>query len=375
MRILWLSGSRVAGGAERATLQLLALLRDRGHDVAVAAPADSRLQALCREPGIAIRPAALGAALKLRSWPAAAALLRDVAPDVALATGADEWLWSCLSPRPRHTRLVLARHMALPLSQRVRWLAARRADAVIAVSHAVRESLGRTIPERRLHTIYNPVRFEPRAAPPSAAQRGAARQRLGLPPDGSWVGFFGGADPNKGVDDVAAALRPADGALGSVRLLLCGRRDARLSAAQLAARLRLNGRLYDLGEIDDVREALTAADAVVMATHSRLSEALPAILIEAMACGTPVLAYASGGMAEVVGTDERAGRLARPDDAGDLARILTETLADPGAAQRRAAAALQRVRELFDPRLAADRYERLFTVLRTQPSAGPSPTP
>jgi glycosyltransferase involved in cell wall biosynthesis len=375
MRILWLSGSRVAGGAERATLQLMALLRDRGHDVAVAAPVDSRLQALCREQGIAIRPAALGAALKLRSWPAAAALLRDVAPDVALATGADEWVWSCLSPRSGYTRLVLARHMALPLSQRVRWLAARRADAVIAVSHAVRESLGRTIPEPRLHTIYNPVRFEPRAALPTAEQRGAARRRLGLPPDGRWVGFFGGADPNKGVDDVAAALRPADGGLGSVRLLLCGRRDARLPAAQLASRLRLNGRLYDLGEIDDVREALTAADAIVMATHSRLSEALPAILIEAMACGTPVLAYASGGMAEVIGADERAGRLARPDDAGDLARILIETLADPAAAERRAAVALQRVRELFDPRLAADRYERLFTVLRTQPSAGPSPTP
>jgi glycosyltransferase involved in cell wall biosynthesis len=121
--------------------------------------------------------------------------------------------------------------------------------------------------------------------------------------------------------------------------------------------------LHDLGEIERMEEALTAADVVVMATHRRLSEALPATLIEAMACGTPVLAYATGGMVEVIGADERAGRLAAPDDPHDLARALADILRDPAGAEHMARAALERVRELFAPRHAADRYEALFSAL------------
>jgi glycosyltransferase involved in cell wall biosynthesis len=373
VKILWLSGSRIAGGAERATVQILALLRDRGYAVAVAAPEAGRLAGLCAEHRLPFRAAALGAVVKPRSWLPTAALLRDVAPDIALATGADEWLWTCLSPRPAQTRLVLARHMALPLSAPLRWLAGYRADALIAVSHAVRTALaGAAIPESRLHVVYNPTRFAPRASLPTAAHRLAARQRLGLPIDGKLVGFFGGADPNKGLADVAAAVRYANRHFGPTHLLLCGRATR---GADAPSDMGLGARLHDLGEIDGIEDALTAADAVVMATHSRLSEALPATLIEAMACGTPVLAYATGGMAEVIGADQRAGLLARPDDADDLSRLLLATLSDPVAAAQRAADALQRVRQRYQPSAAADGYERVFTALRTPPSAAASPTP
>ena len=365
MNILWLCGSRIAGGAERATLQIAALLRDRGHAVQVACPPDSRVVPLCGDLRLPVQAAPLGGGWNVRA-PAAIRKLIWSKADVVMATGAHEWVWASLSQRPPNTRLVLVRHMALPLSRRVRWLAARRADAVVAVSHAVRDSLaGRpTIPADRLHVIYNPVRFAPRTSVPSAADRARARTSLGLPDGGKWVAFFGGLDANKGIDDVAAAVRRAETALGAIRLLLCGRGERSGEADQaLSTRFGLDGRLHDLGETDRVEEALTAADLVVMATRRRLSEALPATLIEAMACGTPVLAYASGGMAEVIGPDGAAGRLARADDAADLARVLVEILTDPAGAARMAAAALARVRSLFDPQQAAQRYERLFSTL------------
>jgi glycosyltransferase involved in cell wall biosynthesis len=368
MNVLWICGSRVVGGAERATLQIAELLAARGHAIRVACPPQSRLWPLLADHRFAALPAPLGGAMNLRAFAAIGRLLGAAAPDIALATTADEWVWTCLARRRTPpTRLVLVRHMALPLSRRVVWLAARRADAVIAVSRAVRDSLcGRaTIPPGRLHVVYNPVRFAPRHSVPTAEDRVRARQALGLSPHGRWVGFFGGLDPNKGIADVAHAVRAADAALGPTQLLLCGRAaaDAAPSSDAVARHLDLAGRLHYLGETDRIEEALTAVDAVVMATHRRLSEALPATLIEAMACGTPVAAYATGGMREVIGTDGRAGRLASADDPADLARVLAEVLRDPAGATRMAHDALIRVRELFDPEQAADRYEQLFSDL------------
>jgi glycosyltransferase involved in cell wall biosynthesis len=355
----------VVGGAERATLQVAASLRERGHRITVLCPPASRLHAELDGLQLAWQSASLGGALNLRAYNAIAGALAAMEPDVALVTTADEWVWACLCRRasPR-TRLVLARHMALPLSWRVRWLAARRADAVVAVSRTVRDSLlGRIpIPADRLHVIYNPVRFPPRATVPASAERAAARRALGLPPDGRWVGFFGGLDPNKGLVDVAHALRRANRAFGPTRLLLCGRRHAGQEIAALGVR-DLGSVVHDLGETERVAEALTAVDVVVMATRRRLSEALPATLAEAMACGTPVLAYETGGMAEIIGDDGHSGRLARPDDRDDLARVLIEMLSDSNAAGRMAAAGLVRARELFDPQRAADRYERILRAL------------
>ena len=363
MRIVWICGARVAGGAERATAQVLALLRARGHDITVRCPDGGGLAALLAELALPMRSAPLGGGVNLRARAAVAETLAATPADAVLVTTADEWVWSCLARRPPRTRLVLARHMALPLARRVRWLAARRADAVLAVSEAVRASLREwpAIPAERLHVVYNPVRFAPRAAPPSAAERRLARAEMGLPEGGALVGFFGGLGPAKGAADVARAVRVVNQAR-ETHLLLCGPPvHGAPPAAALARAFDLVGRLHDGGQRDDMARALAAADLVVMATHSRLGEALPATLIEAMACGTPVAAYAHSGMAEVIGEDQSAGLLARADDPDDLARAMSECLADPAAAARRATTALARVAERFDPDRAATRYEAVLS--------------
>lgn len=362
MHIAWICGSRIVGGAERATLQIAALLAERGHRITTVCAPDSPLQGHLRELSIAAQVAPIGGSLNVRARGAIERMLAARRPDVALVTGVDEWVWACLSRRG-NTRLVLIRHMALPLSWRVRWLAARRADAVIAVSRAVHDSLCARPPLSgdRVHVIYNPTRFPPRAAVPSAAEREQARRALGLPLSDAWIGFFGGHDERKGGADVLRALQRANDTLGPTQLLLCGRRSA--SARSAFDRPALRGRVHDLGETERMAEALTAVDVVVMATHRRLNEALPATLIEAMACGTPALAYATGGMAEIIGPDGQAGRVARADDAEDLARVLGEMLGDAEARARMAETALARARTLFDPSRAAERWEALLESL------------
>ena len=363
MRIAWICGARVAGGAERATAQVLTALQERGHEVVVHGPPDGRLPALVAEMGLAMKPEPLGGSLNLWGYASVAALLVSSPPDVALVTTADEWVWACLSPRRARTRLVLARHMALPLPRRVRWLAGRRADAVIAVSEAVRDSLLRSpaIPAARLRVVYNPVRFAPRAAPPSAEERRQSRAAMGLPTSGALVGFFGGLHPHKGALSVAQAVAFANRD-AETHLLLCGPpAEGFVTAAELAEIFNLHERLHVGGVRDDMARALTASDLVVMATSSRLGEALPATLLEAMACGTPVAAYAHSGMAEVIGPDQDAGLLARADDKQDLARVVEQSLTNPVSTARRATVALARIRDRFDAGRAADLYESILS--------------
>jgi glycosyltransferase involved in cell wall biosynthesis len=261
--------------------------------------------------------------------------------------------------------------MALPLSRGVCWLAGRRADAIVAVSHVVHAALcaNRAIPRQRVQVIYNATRFATREQIPTLATRAHARQALGLSATGHWVGFCGGLDPKKGALDVAAAVAHTNTCLGPTNVFICGRADPSRtlsSADRLAERYQLQGRVTYLGETDRMELALTAADAVVVATRRQLSEALPSTLLEAMACGTPVVGYATGGIAEVIGADGGAGRLARADDPEDLGRVLSEVLRDRDEASRMAMRALDRVRTTFDAEPIVDAYEQLFAQVRKE---------
>ena len=365
--ILWICGSRIVGGAEHTTLQLLELLRGRGYAVGALCPLHSDLVTALGRRDVKAYPAPLGRSLDVRASCAVARALRKLTPDLALVTTSDEWVWCCLAKgRRSQTRLVLVRHMVLPLPWTVRWLADQRADAVVAVSGPVRDSL-RGIRRERLHVIRVPSRFPPRAAVPSPQERAHAREQLGVSGTGRWVGFFAGLSTAKGILDVLGAVRQANEQLGPTHLLVCGRKHENAEVSRIpdwAREFHLEGHLHYLGEVEDVRQAMTGVDVVVVPTHSTLGEAMPLVLIEAMACGTPVLGYAIAGIIEVIGQDGESGRLATADDAHDLGRVLKELLADPENAAGLATKALSRLRKDFDPQQTADQYEQLFLTLR-----------
>jgi glycosyltransferase involved in cell wall biosynthesis len=366
MKILLVSGSRMVGGAERAGLQLIAALVDRGHDIEALCPAQGEWRGALSAAGIRIHPAAIGGALNLLTPFFIARDITRVHPDFLMVTTSDEWVWSCLTPRRAGgPRLVLVRHMGLPLPFRVRWLAGRRADAIVAVSRSVRDSLliDSAIAPAFVHVIPNAVRFAIGLGVPRPEDRARARGSLGLPAAGRWIGFLGGISRGKGIEDVMVAARRANQTLGDVRLLVCGRNDERHETPGwdvLAQRHGIAGRVHYLGFIDDVRPAIVAADVVAIATRSTLREGLAQSAIDAMACGTPIAAYALEGITEVVGD---AAILARPDDVDELSGALIRALGDRDVGAHIAQGGLSRARELFDPGRMADRYEQLLTAL------------
>ena len=366
MKVLWICGSRIVGGAERATLQILTLLRERGHAVRALHPAGSELAPALRKVDIS-SDARLGGATNPGSIHAISRTVRELAPEIALVTTPNEWMWSCLmGPWVKRGRLVLVRHMSLPLALRVRWLANLRADAVIAVSEAARTSLLSRFGIRGelIHVIPNPVRFNVRGEIPSAQARANARESLGLSAGGRWIGFFGGFEKLKGIGDLMEAAVQVRAKIEDCNILICGRTggDGRGKAVELAHQGFFK-RTHYLGEIEQVDRAITAVEAVVIATHSSLGEGLPLIALEAMACGTPVAAYAIGGVKEAIGDNGDSGLLVAPDDPDALAQAVMTLLTERELAANVATRGLSRAREMFAPALAAERYERLFSAL------------
>jgi glycosyltransferase involved in cell wall biosynthesis len=366
MRILWICGSRIVGGAERATLQVAALLQARGHLFDALIPPVSALDPLLDRAGIAFKRDYIGGSLNLRAPLAIKRALKKAAPDLALVTTSDEWVWASLAKDSRgQTRFAFVRHMALTLPRSVRWLAGRNADAIVAVSNAVSDSLlvDALIPRNLVHVIHNPVRFTPRANPPTAQERAEARATLGLDSHGPWLGFFGGLGERKGIEDVVKSAALIKGDHPNLRLFACGRALESEKQSIGGWSRQLGGGFAYLGDIDSVELAMAAADVVVVATHSSLREAFPLTPLEALACGTPVVAYDTGGIPEVIGSNGETGLLVDRDDPSQLAAGIDQLLSDQVLANRIARGGLRRARELFSPELAAERYERLFCEL------------
>ena len=87
----------------------------------------------------------------------------------------------------------------------------------------------------------------------------------------------------------------------------------------------------------------------------RWDEPFGLVAAEAMACGTPVAAWASGALPEIV--DDTTGRLAAPGDLEGLRRAVTQASGLDRAGVRR------RVVERFDRRTMVDAYLRVYERL------------
>lgn len=201
-----------------------------------------------------------------------------------------------------------------PLPKRMICHAARGAGGVIAVSQALKDALvGLGISANKVSVLRNGVdlqMFKP-------ASRDAARS--GLEIVGPTLLSVGHLIERKGHHITIAALPR----LGSYTLIIAGEGPELARLKSLASRLGVANRVRFLGTVahEELRTVYTAADALVLASSR---EGWPNVLLEAMACGTPVVASAIWGNPEIV-SDPSAGILMRertPDGVADAVNAL-----------------------------------------------------
>jgi glycosyltransferase involved in cell wall biosynthesis len=171
--------------------------------------------------------------------------------------------------------------------------------------------------------------------------------RLGELP-GPVTGFLARLDPQKDPLTLVAAARRRE-LPGTVAVVGTGRLDAQVQAAA-------GDGVVHIPYEPPVERWLRGFDLFVLPS---LWESLPIAVLEAMACGLPVLATDVGGTAEAV-QEGVTGRLVPPSDPDALAGALAAMLADPEGLARMGAAAHDAAAERFSLARAVDELEALY---------------
>jgi glycosyltransferase involved in cell wall biosynthesis len=160
------------------------------------------------------------------------------------------------------------------------------------------------------------------------------RRSLGAAPEDLLVGIVGRVDPRKGVQVLVEAMGMVQGELAPSRLVVVGDTGTGPPAFKrdLEARARevLGDRVVFAGRRNDVPDVMRALDVLVNAS---VHEPFGLTVLEAMACGTPVIGTRAGGVPEFV-TDGESGLLVPPFDAAALARAIERMLGDPALRER-----------------------------------------
>jgi glycosyltransferase involved in cell wall biosynthesis len=261
--------------------------------------------------------------------------------------------------------------LALTLMHR---LAGRHANRVLTYTRDYAEHspfVSRYLP--KVETVYPPVVV---AAPDPAA---AAALRARLAPGGEHVvGFAGRVATEKGIEHLLAALPALEAAVGPVRVAFAGPYEGVLGERyyeQLGPLIeRHRAQLDFLGELHgtDLANFYAAIDCLALPSVNS-TESFGLVQVEAMLCGTPVVASALPGVRQPV-TVTGMGEIAPIGDAAGLAVALGKVLADRARyVQPRAEIAAR-----FDLDATAAFYERLYAAVRREMGAAtprPSPAP
>lgn len=188
-----------------------------------------------------------------------------------------------------------------PLIRRLLQYALHRAHQAIAVSQSLGEEILRLgISEKKLTVIPNGVDIEKFCPAPKEQ----ARKKISLPLNNKIILSVGHLTSNKGFDLLVKALKILSGESREedLRLVIVGEGSTRKELEQLISSLQLDGRVHLVGAIPHQELYLwySAADLFCLASAK---EGWPNVLLESLACGTPVVATDTGGIPEIIRSD------------------------------------------------------------------------
>jgi glycosyltransferase involved in cell wall biosynthesis len=356
MKVLYLTVGAQIGGGSISLYTLMDTLRGRGVDSSVICPGQGPLIEKYAEINVPCRVLRYNWLDRRRPWSTAKEFLlwrrtiKQVAPDIvhANAIGAARSVglpsWSAGIPWICHCRFPDEREY-------IRWLFRRlpKPDVFVSCSHALQSMVSDVFfevsPHSRQEVVYDAVDldvFQPQFKPINTPQR---------------VGIVANMTPVKGHEVFLEMARLLVDRGLETEFWLVGRDDGcgdRVRA--LVESLRLTKYVTFLGYRNDLPQVLANLDVVVSSSHM---ECCPVNVIEAMACGRPVVVTHVGGSPELV-EQGRTGYVVPPRDPVSMADAVQHLLSKDSIREEMGRAGRERAERLFHRDVYAQKVMNLY---------------
>ncbi len=369
-RVGWLFEFGELNGAERSLLATLDGVREAGFDPLAIAPTSGPLRASLQSGGVEHIPFDVrdpsgrrrdGDELRHELTDLLSSQKLDLVHANSLSMGrlSGPVVAGIHLPSIAHLRdiLRLSRQAVTDLNRHTRLLAVSQAV------HAFHVAQG--LDDANTHVIYNGIdldAFQPRT--PS----GFLHKQLGLSDRAVLFGSIGQIGLRKGQNVLLEAFARITDKHAAAHLLIVGRRHSQKDEARRfeedlhhrATKGDLSGRVHFLGECDDVAHLLPELHALV---HAARQEPLGRVLLEAAACGLPVVATDVGGTREIFPTENEGGLLVAADDVEGFASSWGRLLNDRSLHARLSSAGRARAVKQFAIQRAAGKLAAQYKTV------------
>jgi glycosyltransferase involved in cell wall biosynthesis len=363
MRLVFVTGSLVHGGAERQAITLANRLAERGHEChAIYVKNDpSQLGRLRLPAGSTVRCLHAKRYFDPGALSHLHALLERLDPDVVLATNPYALLYASLASSGAPLAVSLHSTYLSTLKEQLQMAAYRplfwrAACAIFVCERQRRHWLARGLFGRRNCVIYNGVALDYW----QAVDATQLRRALGFADTDYVIGLSAVLRPEKNPTQLIDALARLKNLGLPARALFIGDGEERGAVEARARALGVADRFVISGFQEDVRPFISACDVV---TLTSFTEAFSLAAIEAMALGRPVVHPAVGGAAEMIQPGHEGWLFPVGDTATLVVRLAA--LADPVVRTRMGENARATVAARFSERAMVERYEQLLAELGT----------
>jgi glycosyltransferase involved in cell wall biosynthesis len=346
LRVLGVDPERGFAGGETQVLGLtLGLLRE-GHHAELACDPRGLLYERARRAGVECHPLPIRNALDFAAGMRLRNLLSRVSYDVAHFHTSRAHSMAPFARGYARAPVVTRRMDYRPNRLFAPYLYNRAVDAVAAISSKVADALNDAgVSRDHLRIIPSGVDCD-HFHPANCAEREAARTRLGIARDDFLVATVGMLEERKGhryLLDAIAILNRDRAESSRIKCAIAGDGAMRDELAKLARQLGIANDILFLGMLGDARQLLDALEVFVFPS---LKEGLGVALLEAMACGLPVVASRAGGVIDIV-EDNRNGLLVAPRDPASIAGAIASLANDATRRSQLGSAARTYVGEHF----------------------------
>jgi glycosyltransferase involved in cell wall biosynthesis len=361
-KVILFVDSLESGGAQRQIVVLANVLAGRGYDVGILTyyPGD-QLSPFLRSPRIARHYLPRTSRFDIGFFFRLVQFFRAQAPDCLISYLTTTNFWARTAGTLAGVRHIITSERSLNLrpgvtAPAIERLLARFSSRIVVNSREGRLNLAKVgVPDEKIEVIYNGLDCQLFTRQPAGEVR-MLRESLGVAPDDFLVLLPGRMSEEKNHVLLVEAISRFASPMPRIRVAFAGnefysdvkqRLQAKIATTGLAETFRF------LGPRTDMPLLYSAADVVVLPS---LWEGFPNVLVEAMACGTPVIASDISDNPEIIAHD-RTGYLFPSNDAGALHEALARVInMRPDERLAMGARGAQRAAELCSLETFGDRY-------------------